>query len=222
VERFLLRENMRVCRERLACSQDPFQIRGLRETLASAERRLALLQAERFGVQAKPGIAGAFKTEQSARRLAQLRPVLHASPQPHVVIDARPGLNVLELNDAFEQASMASRRGCIGRPSFDVFPDNPERPTADSVANAYAVLAKAAETGRTQSWGLQRYDLRDASGRFIEKYWRGWTTPILDDDRQLMFLVQRIEERPVYVPAECMDDGEFDLPETWPFGRSAA
>jgi hypothetical protein len=61
-----------------------------------------------------------------------------------------------------------------------VFPDNPDDAAADGASNLYAWLRIAAETGRPHAMEVQRYDMRDPTGRFVERDWRPRNTPVFD------------------------------------------
>jgi len=60
----------------------------------------------------------------------------------------------------------------------------------DGVCNLYSLLQKAAETGLPQTQDLLRYDIRNPSGEFAERYWRTFVTPMLDEGRVLFLLVR--------------------------------
>ena len=55
-------------------------------------------------------------------------------------------------------------------------------------------LRAAAETGRPHTMPVQRYDVRDMSGRFVEKYWEPVNTPILDQNGNLIFILHHAED----------------------------
>jgi len=80
---------------------------------------------------------------------------------------------------------MTARDAIAGEKLFDVFSDNPNDPSADGVSNLYASLKIAAETGRPHTMAFQRYDVRDAAGRFVERYWRPLNTPLFDQEVHL-------------------------------------
>lgn len=41
---------------------------------------------------------------------------------------------------------------------------------------------------------VQRYDIRDASGTFLERYWQPINTPIHDAHGELVFLLHHVED----------------------------
>jgi hypothetical protein len=55
-------------------------------------------------------------------------------------------------------------------------------------------LETAARTGRTHEMSLQRYDVRDAGGAFVTRFWKPEDTPIFDDQSRLLFLLHHVED----------------------------
>jgi hypothetical protein len=74
------------------------------------------------------------------------------------------------------------------------FPGQSGRPTADGVSNLYASFKIAAETGRPHAMQAERYDVRDQSGAFVERYWRPVNTPLLDQEGRLIYLLHHVED----------------------------
>lgn len=103
-------------------------------------------------------------------------------------------MHIVDINRAYAQATMTTRAAVAGRRLLNVFPDNPEDAAADGASNLYAALRIAAETGRPHAMGVQRYDMRDPAGHFVERYWRPRTTPMFDAAGRLTCLLHRIED----------------------------
>ena len=76
-------------------------------------------------------------------------------PDYHRLFDELPGLYMIlntdltirTVNKAYARATMIDQAGVAGRPLFEVFPDNPDDPTADGVRNLRASLIRVLETG---------------------------------------------------------------------------
>jgi PAS domain-containing protein len=194
VEQFLLQENIRLFRQRLTEPHEPRTLATIRMLLAAAERQLAMLEAERRGATLIPTIVGTSGKFQTRDRLAELRKIFEADRRPHLIVDPRPGLHIVDINDAYAGATMTSRLSIAGQRLFDVFPDNPDDVAADGVSNLMKSLHIAADSGRPHAMEVQRYDVRDASGSFVEKYWQPVNTPILDDNGNLVFILHHVED----------------------------
>ncbi|WP_234710109.1 hypothetical protein [Sinorhizobium medicae] len=98
------------------------------------------------------------------------------------------------MNAAYEMATLTSAAKDVGSCMFDVFPDNPSDEEADGVSNLYASLKHAAEEGVPNAMRIQRYDVRDASGLFVTKYWKPVNTPIFDGEGRLIYLLHQVED----------------------------
>jgi PAS domain-containing protein len=195
LERFILQQNVLLLSQRLAEQREPALRRTIRALLTEAERNLAMLEAASDGTTpAPPSIAGTSQSGRSLEKLARLRREFEASPRPYLIVDPRPGLHIVDINDAYAKVTMTERGGISGERLFDVFPDNPDDLSADGVSNLYRSLRTATETGRAHAMDVQRYDVRDETGLFVVKYWQPVNTPILDDRGNVMFLMHHVED----------------------------
>lgn len=162
--------------------------------MAATHRELAILSADMMGAQSYlgefgPG-SGARGPARGDRRL--FRDLIEDTARPFLILDPRPGLHIVDFNDAYAAVSMTDRRRVAGEKLFDVFPDNPDIPDADGVSNLYESLKRCAQTGRAHRMQLQRYDIQDPAGQFLKRHWRPVNTPIFDDKGRLVFLVHHV------------------------------
>lgn len=105
-----------------------------------------------------------------------------------------PDFTIVEVNRAYLTAT-GTRRSIVGRPIFEVFPDNPEDPSADGVTNLRRSLETVVGTGRTDTMALQRYDIPTGDeGGFAERYWSPVNTPVLDADDRVTHIIHRVED----------------------------
>ncbi|MCH5672118.1 ATP-binding protein [Streptomyces gilvus] len=120
------------------------------------------------------------------------RRLFDATLSPLLVLS--PDFTIVEVNRAYLTATR-TRRDIVGRPIFDVFPDNPDDPSADGVANLRRSLETVAATGRPDTMALQRYDIPTGEeGVFAERYWSPVNTPVLDDDGRVVHIIHRVED----------------------------
>jgi PAS domain-containing protein len=172
-------------------SSDVHQRRALNSLLAFYRRQLAL---EVSDIEGAP--QGALhKTSLGPLALHQLfSREFKQSPHPCMIIDPKPGLRIVDVNLAYEKATFIFAEDVAGKRLFEVFPDNEAQSTADGVSNLFASLKKVAETGEPDAMPIQRYDVRDADGRFIERYWQPVNSPLFDPKGQLVFLLHHVED----------------------------
>lgn len=124
----------------------------------------------------------------------QIQAEFDDSPHPYMLLDPSPGLLIVDINAAYAAATFIERAEVVGKSLFEIFPDNPEDPLADGVNNLYASLKIVARTGQPHAMAVQRYDIRDRSGSFIERHWQPINTPIHDDAGRLVFLLHHVED----------------------------
>lgn len=169
--------------------------------LRSLQRETAMMLAQTMGAKSGNGVSFLgrcnFATAWQERRLILDR--IEASDLPYLVIDPRPGLRIVDANDQYATATKTCRRDMRGERMFEVFPDNPDDPGADGVNNLYASICNAAQIGRTHAMMTQRYDVLDASGVFLEKYWMPVNTPIYDDRGHLLYILHHARDVTVEV-----------------------
>ncbi|MFI8996549.1 ATP-binding protein [Streptomyces sp. NPDC053542] len=121
------------------------------------------------------------------------RALFDATPSPYLVLD--PGLRIVEVNQAYLAATGTERQAILGRPVFDVFPDNPGNPAADGVRNLSRSLHTVLATGRPDTMAMQRYDIpAGTDGAFEERYWSPVNSPVLDGNGTLTHIIHRVED----------------------------
>ncbi|MEV0601751.1 ATP-binding protein [Streptomyces sp. NPDC050315] len=140
--------------------------------------------------------ADPHQEEGAARRTApglDFRALFDATPAPYLILD--PELRIVEVNGAYLAATLTERRAILGRPIFEVFPDNPADPAADGVRNLARSLRTVLATGRRDTMAMQRYDIpAGTDGAFVERYWCPVNTPVLDGTGAITHIIHRVED----------------------------
>ncbi|WP_037608678.1 PP2C family protein-serine/threonine phosphatase [Streptacidiphilus rugosus] len=115
---------------------------------------------------------------------------------PGMVAVLTPELVYADANEDFVRNSGRSRAELIGRHVFEVFPDNPNDPTATGVQNLQASLHRVLATGERDTMALQRYDVESLvnPGEWEERFWSPINAPVLDAEGRVVLLVHRVEE----------------------------
>ncbi|HSO00773.1 MAG TPA: ATP-binding protein [Candidatus Nanopelagicales bacterium] len=128
-----------------------------------------------------------------------------ASPDFRILFESLPGLflvltpdlTIVAVSDAYMEATMTRREEILGRHLFEVFPDNPDDPTANGVRNLRASLERVLATKGPDAMTTQKYDIRrppSRGGGFEERSWRPLNAPILGPDGEVAYLVHRVED----------------------------
>ena len=113
---------------------------------------------------------------------------------PGLFVVLTPELEIAAVSDAYLNASMTRREDLIGRNLFAVFPDNPDDPGATGSANLRASLNRVRETREAHTMAIQKYDVRRPDGVFEERYWSPVNSPVLGKDRQIEYVIHRVED----------------------------
>ncbi|HEY1087676.1 MAG TPA: ATP-binding protein, partial [Archangium sp.] len=81
---------------------------------------------------------------------------------------------------------------------FDVFPDNPQDPTADGVRNLRASIERVLASGKPDTMAVQKYDIPRPQGGFEVRYWSPRNLPVKVDGR-VAFVLHQAEDVTEYV-----------------------
>ncbi|MBI5263583.1 MAG: PAS domain-containing protein [Bradyrhizobium sp.] len=194
MKQFICEQNIAHFQKLLGEATDATVQRTLHSLLASAKRELAMLGSSVSGADALPFDHRRRQLVDPSTIRQQLRSEFDHSPHPYMLLDPGPGLQIVDINDVYAAATFISRDDVVGKSLFEIFPDNPDDPLADGVSNLYASLKTVATTGQPHAMAVQRYDIRDPSGRFIERHWQPINTPIHDNEGHLVFLLHHVED----------------------------
>ena len=116
----------------------------------------------------------------------------------YLVLD--PELVIMAVSDVHLAATMTRRSDVIGRTIFDAFPDNPDAPEADGVARLRASLDQVRQNKVADTMAVQQYDVRrPGSDEFETRYWSVVNSPVLDHDRNLVYIINRGEDITEYI-----------------------
>ncbi|MFG2140009.1 PP2C family protein-serine/threonine phosphatase [Streptomyces sp. NPDC048650] len=129
---------------------------------------------------------------------------------PGGVLLLTPDLVIVGVNEAHLRLSGRSRSSQIGRPLFDVFPDNPKDPDASGASGLAGSLRRVLATKAPDALPMHRYDV-EAPGRpgvYEERYWATVNAPVLGPDGEVELLVHRVEEVTELMLARRKEGGE--------------
>jgi PAS domain S-box-containing protein len=121
--------------------------------------------------------------------------VFESAPDGYLLLAPDPPrFTMVAANDSRLRVTMTRRENVIGRPLFEVFPDNPTDPGATGVRNLQASLNEVLRTGKPHRMALQKYDIRTPDGEFEERYWDPLNWPVFDDRGNLIYIIHRVED----------------------------
>lgn len=120
-----------------------------------------------------------------------------ALQQPSVLlkVDA-PIYTIVAANDALLKVSnKSSESELVGKSLFEVFPDNPDDASENSVSILSNSLLKTLTTGTVQELPCQKYyiPIPDAN-KFETRYWQAKNTPIFNDSGSVEYILHTTED----------------------------
>jgi PAS domain S-box-containing protein len=123
---------------------------------------------------------------------AELNSLFESLPGSYVVLT--PGLEIVAVSDAYLKATLTTREGLVGRDLFDMFPENPNDLEADAIVHTRASIDRVLENAAPDVMAIQKHDVRRSDGVFEERYWSPINSPVFGTDRQIKYIVHRVED----------------------------
>jgi PAS domain S-box-containing protein len=126
--------------------------------------------------------------------LVDFQRLFEKSPARYLVLT--PSLQIAAVTDAYLQAT-GKTRAIVGRPVFEVFPDNPADPKATGMANVKAHFERVVATRAPDIMPVQQYDIERPAGQgggFEERHWQLAGVPILGDDGAVEHILHFVED----------------------------
>jgi len=136
-----------------------------------------------------------MKSSSSSATPPDFQALFQSAPGLYLVL--APDLAILAVTDAYLHATMTKREDILGRGVFDVFPDNPNDPSATGVRNLRTSLQRVLQDKTSDAMAVQKYDIRkpeSEGGGFEERYWSPVNSPVLGPDGKVLYIIHRVED----------------------------
>ena len=118
--------------------------------------------------------------------------LFEVAPGAFLVLRPDPGFTIVAVSDEYLRATLTRRGDILGRPLFEVFPDNPDTPDANSTANLSRSLRRVLDGRTSDVMAVQRYDVpRADGGGFALRYWSPVNAPVLGAGGEVSYIVHR-------------------------------
>jgi len=108
-----------------------------------------------------------------------------------------PDLSIAAVSDGYLRATMTRREDIFGRHLFEIFPDNPDDPSATGVSNLSASLSRVLQHRSADTMAVQKYDIRrpkSEGGGFEERFWSPVNSPVLGPEGEVDYIIHRVED----------------------------
>jgi len=170
-------------------------------TYAGKACELAVLRDVTASVEFERERAEQFEREAELRNRAEaaayhFQSLFESAPGKLLVLEPE-NYTIVAISDAYLEAVMRRRSELMGRPLFDVFPDNPDDPEADGVAVITAVLDRVTETGLSEAVPLVRYPVErplSEGGGFEDRWWLSIFSVVKGPDGGAQYIICRSED----------------------------
>jgi len=116
---------------------------------------------------------------------------------PGLYLILAPDFTIKAVTDAYLHATMTKREDILGRGVFDVFPDNPNDPSATGVRNLRTSLQRVLQDKTSEAMAVQKYDIRkpeSEGGGFEVRYWSPVNSPVLGPTGKVLYIIHRVED----------------------------
>ena len=116
---------------------------------------------------------------------------------PGLYLVLAPSFEIVAVSDAYLRATMTRREQILGKNIFEVFPDNPDDPTASGVRKLQESLESVLRTRRADTMAVQKYDVRrpeSQGSEFEERYWSPVNSPVFDANGECIYIIHRVED----------------------------
>jgi len=116
------------------------------------------------------------------------RTLFESAPGLYLVLT--PALIIVAVSEAYLRATMTKREEILGRGLFDMFPDNPDDPTATGVSNLRTSLDRVLQHRVPDTMAVQKHDIRrpeSEGGGFEVRYWSPINSPLLGADGEVAY-----------------------------------
>src|SRR5689334_10363334 len=91
---------------------------------------------------------------------SHVRPTLTSIPRSDLTPEPDASrFPIVAVSDAYAQATLTTRNEIMGKPLFEVFPDNPDDPNPTGVKNLTDALNTVLETRKPFTVATQKYDI---------------------------------------------------------------
>lgn len=108
-----------------------------------------------------------------------------------VLLPDSPRFTAVAATHARLTSTHMTREQTLGRGLFEMFPDNPDDPSATGTANLRASLERVLATKAPDTMAVQKYDIQMADGRFEAKYWSPRNIPVLSPEGEVLYILHR-------------------------------
>jgi len=117
--------------------------------------------------------------------------IFNCSPATILVMDIdAPYYTILDVNEAYLNATNSTRDELIGKPVFGAFPANPTDEVSKNIERTIFSFEQAIQSKKSHTMHNYRYDIPvRGTDEFEERWWTTTNTPILDENGDVIYFI---------------------------------
>lgn len=108
-----------------------------------------------------------------------------------------PEFIIMAASDSFLEGTKTNRAQIVGQNAFDIFPNNPADSSGYGGNDILASLKRVLKNKTTDTINVIQYDIPKPAaegGGFELRYWRPVHSPVLDENNNVKYIIQRVED----------------------------
>ncbi len=118
--------------------------------------------------------------------------ILESAPDLYLILNT--ALKIVGASQAYLNATMTERQKIIDKDIFEIFPDNPDDPSATGIENLRNSLNRVLTNKSTDTMAIQKYAIRRQStdGQFEIRYFSPQNSPVFDKKNNVEYIIHRV------------------------------
>lgn len=135
--------------------------------------------------------------------MVNFQAAFEALPGNHVLLNTNPpNFTIIAATPGYCLTTGKDREEILGQNFFDVFPPNPDDPDSNGERIVSSSFQFVIENKKEHQLPVQRFDVKNDDGSFIEKYWRARNNSILTPEGEVAYIMHSAEDITEQVIAE--------------------
>jgi signal transduction histidine kinase len=147
--------------------------------------------------------------------LSVYRDIFKSVPGLYLILT--PDFTIVGASDAYLKATNTIREKILGKPLFEVFPDNPNDPHATGVANLTASLHNVLRKKKPDTMAVQKYDIplpkSNNHKEFEVRYWSPLNSPVFDSHKKVALIIHSVIDVTEFIELEQTKQEQLEITE---------
>lgn len=121
--------------------------------------------------------------------------LFESSPASFLILLPDADFTIVAVTEDYLRDTLTKRENILGKPVFEVFPDNPAAPESHSTKLLAESFRRVIATKSVDTMALLRYDIPKPDGTgFEQRYWRPVNKATLSPDGEILYIIHRAQD----------------------------